>query len=501
MTAKAIAVLGTASDVGKSLITAGICRLLRREGIRVAPFKAQNMSLNSFVTPEGGEIGRAQALQAEACRLLPHVDMNPILLKPEADNRSQVVVLGKVFAKLDASTYFDRREELFHIVQESYTRLAADHDMVVIEGAGSAAEVNLRDRDLVNWPVVQLANAKVVLVADIDRGGVFAQIIGTLNLLERNERERICGIVINKFRGDRKLFDDGIRFVEGRTGIPVLGLVPFVRDLTLDQEDILDVKCGRQVEFTAHRVNIGVLLLPHLSNFTDFNVLAAEHDVALRYISSATEVKEADVVVIPGSKNTLADLRYLWEKGFVAACGRHVSNKKELVGICGGYQMLGLRVSDPNRVEEGGSADGLGLLNVETEMTQDKRTILVYGYSIGLDDSGYSPVCGYQIRMGRTNNLGDRPRFALMTTTGCEEWDGAVNSEGLVWGTYVHGVFDQPGFRRQWLNSIRARKGSSAIDVQVSEGVTTWQQHELDRWTDHLVAHLDLSSLLIDLKQ
>ncbi len=239
MTVQALAVLGTGSDVGKSLITAGICRFLHRAGMRVAPFKAQNMSLNSFVTPEGGEIGRAQALQAEACGILPHVDMNPILLKPESDNRSQVVVRGSVWSRENASTYFERRPQLWAIVQDSYARLAQQYETIVIEGAGSAAEMNLRDRDLVNWPIVELADARVILVADIDRGGVFAQVLGTVDLLEPDERDRVCGVVINKFRGDPKLFADGVSFVESRSGIPVLGVVPFLQDLLLDQEDSL----------------------------------------------------------------------------------------------------------------------------------------------------------------------------------------------------------------------------------------------------------------------
>lgn len=293
----AIAVLGTGSDVGKSLVAAGLCRLLHRAGIRVAPFKAQNMSLNSFVTPEGGEIGRAQALQAEACGLAPHVDMNPILLKPESDAKAQVVVQGRVYSTMHAQAYFTRSRNsgLFQAVQSSYERLAAQYDVIVIEGAGSAAEVNLRDRDLVNWATVELADAQVVLVGDIDRGGVFAQLIGTLDLIAPEERARVCGLVINKFRGDRALFADGVRFLRERTGIPVLGVLPFLRDLTLDQEDSLDVEVRQQVAFAEDRINIAVLLLPHMSNFTDFNMLSQEADVALRYVATPAEAAGADV--------------------------------------------------------------------------------------------------------------------------------------------------------------------------------------------------------------
>ncbi|NJN70473.1 MAG: cobyric acid synthase, partial [Nitrospira sp.] len=300
MTTRALAVLGTGSDVGKSLITAGICRLLHRTGIRVAPFKAQNMSLNSFVTPEGGEIGRAQALQAAACRIPPHVDMNPILLKPESDSCSQVVVLGRVFAKQEASAYFDGRRTLWSIAEDSYTRLASRYEMMVIEGAGSAAEVNLRKLDLANWPVVKMADAQVLLVADIDRGGVFAQILGTLDLLEPDERNRVCGVVVNKFRGDAELFADGVRFLESRSGVPVLGVIPYLRDLMLEQEDGLGHVIDQETHFISDRINIAVILLPHMSNFTDFNILSAEEDVVLKYASTPTMLSDADIVIIPG---------------------------------------------------------------------------------------------------------------------------------------------------------------------------------------------------------
>ena len=302
---KALAILGTGSDVGKSLVTAGLGRIFHRSGVKVAPFKAQNMSLNSFVTVEGGEMGRAQVLQAQACGLRPHVDMNPILLKPEADRRSQVVVQGKVWGRREAGSYFDSRAELAHFVRQSYERLAAQYELIVIEGAGSAAEINLRDRDIVNWPVVEMADAKVILVADIDRGGVFAQVIGTLDLLEPYERKRVLGVVINKFRGDRRLFDDGVAMIAKRTGVPVLGVLPFVRELMLDQEDSVTIESSStEAAFSADTVNVAVMLLPRMSNFTDFNGLAAEADVALRYVRVPEEVVDADVIILPGSKQT-----------------------------------------------------------------------------------------------------------------------------------------------------------------------------------------------------
>ena len=508
MTARALAVLGTGSDVGKSLITAGICRLLHRTGVRVAPFKAQNMSLNSFVTLDGHEIGRAQALQAEACGLPPHVDMNPILLKPESDRCSQVVVLGKVFAKQEASAYCHGRPKLWSVVKDSYARLSRQYDVMVIEGAGSAAEVNLRKWDLVNWPVVEFADAQVLLVADIDRDGVFAQVVGTLDLLELDQRARVCGVIINKFRGDAKLFADGVHFLESRTRIPVLGVVPFLRDLMLDQEDGLDLGRQHQTSFASDRINIAVILLPHMSNFTDFNVLAAEEDVALRYVSTPSDLVDADTAIIPGSKNTLADLCYLRERGFAPLLDNHLQGQRELIGICGGYQMLGRRITDPDCVEQGGNDCGLGYLNTETVLAKEKYTTQIEAYPTECFPAGQDLVRGYQIHVGVTRRLNELPCFRVCrrpvlseddhqsTARHKEEFDGAIRHDGLVWGTYIHGVFDEPGFRRAWLNHARERKGLLPLDSHTSKPVTARLQGELDRWADHLSRNVDLSCLL-----
>src|SRR5437879_9914405 len=309
--ARALAVLGTGSDVGKSVIAAGLCRLLARKGIRVAPFKAQNMSLNSFVTADGGEIGRAQALQADACGLPPHVDMNPILLKPESDQCAQVIVHGKVWGRYEGRQYLEQNHVLVRHVRASYERLARAYEVLVIEGAGSAAELNLRDRDLANWAVAEFAGAAVVLVADIDRGGVFAQVIGTIELLAPQERRRVVGVVVSKFRGDASLFADGVALLEARTGVPVLGVLPFLRDLELDQEDSVERDRYRQTPFTAQAVNVAVTLRPHLNNFTAFSALAGQWDGALRYAATPSDLAGADAVVLPGTKNTIADLEHL----------------------------------------------------------------------------------------------------------------------------------------------------------------------------------------------
>lgn len=494
--AKALMILGTGSDVGKSVIGAGLCRIFYRSGIRVAPFKAQNMSLNSFVTMEGGEIGRAQVLQAQACGLLPHVDMNPILLKPEGDYCSQVIVHGRVWSRHHASGYFEHRRELFRFVQQSYERLASRYELIVIEGAGSAAEMNLRERDLVNWPVAEMANATALLVADIDRGGVFAQVIGTLDLLSPEERSRVLGVVINRLRGDVQLFADGVNFLESRTGLPVLGVVPFLRDLELDQEDSLEIERYHHTRFTSKTVNIAVTLFPRMSNFTDFNVLAAESDVALRYVASPLDLAGADVVILPGSKNTIADLDHLRQSGFFEALEEYVRQGGELVGICGGYQMLGREISDPHGVEAAGRREGLDFLDVATELFPQKRTVQVEAFPLHLEAGPKCAVAGYEIHMGLTRRGRALPSFRMLRCIGPEgeeaTEDGAASEDGRVWGTYIHGVFDRPAFRRLWLNRVRQRKGMPLLETAVSEKVTARLVSALDRWADHLKKHLDV---------
>lgn len=493
--AKALAILGTGSDVGKSLVTAGFGRIFHRSGILVAPFKSQNMSLNSFVTVEGGEMGRAQVLQAQACGLRPHVDMNPILLKPEADRRSQVIVQGKVWRTQDAGDYFDSKAEMFRYVRESYKRLAAHHELILIEGAGSAAEVNLHERDIVNWPVVQMADAGVILVADIDRGGVFAQVIGTLDLLETCERERVFGIVINKFRGDRRLFDEGVAILEKRTGIPVLGVIPFLRDLVLDQEDSVTIEPGSSVaSFLPETVNVAVILLPRMSNFTDFNALSAEPDVALRYARSPKEVVDADVLILPGSKRTIQDLEYVKEKGFGPVVASHVLAGREVVGLCGGFQMLGGRIDDLHQVEGGGQTEGFRLLPVETRLHREKQTRQVQAEPLMSGMSDGETIQGYEIHVGLTSRRQVGPCFRILDPEGDRE-DGAVSPDGLVWGTYIHGVFDDPSFRRSWINRVRVRKGLAPNELADSENVTRRLTSALDEWADHVACHVDMKTV------
>jgi adenosylcobyric acid synthase len=504
MMAQALAILGTGSDVGKSVIAAGLCRLFARTGMQVAPFKAQNMSNNSYVTRDGKEIGRAQALQAQACRLDPHVDMNPILLKPESDRCAQIVVQGRVWGKAEGRVYFKQNPELAELVRESYQRLAARFDLIVIEGAGSAAEMNLRDRDLANWSMAELADARVVLVADIDRGGVFAQVIGTLDLLTAGQRGRVIGVIINKFRGDMELFDDGMRFLETRTGLPVLGVVPMLHDLVIDQEDSVKVERASEAPFDSSYVNVAVILLPRMSNFTDFKQLAAEVDVRLRYAAEPRDLAGADVVIIPGSKNTIEDLRALQRAGLPEALRRHVDSGRELIGICGGFQMLGYEIADSDGVESKGVVDGLGLLDISTRLLPAKVTQLVEAQALHIDAGTATAIRGYYIHMGDTKRRTDHPCFRvcpadptpeLHIPSKTDSLDGAVNHDGLIWGTYIHGVFDQPGFRRAWLNRIRGRKGWEAVRLEISEHVTQRLGGELDRWADHIESHLNLKPI------
>ncbi len=493
--ANALAILGTASDVGKSLMTAGLGRILLRKGVRVAPFKAQNMSLNSFVTVEGGEMGRAQVVQARACGVRPHVDMNPILLKPEGEQRSQVVVQGAIWGSRDAGAYFDDRAKLFDVVRDCYARLAAAYEVVLIEGAGSAAELNLRDRDLVNWPVVHLADARVLLVADIDRGGVFAQVIGTLDLLIPQERACVLGVVVNKFRGDRRLFDDGVAILEERTGLPVLGVVPFMREVWLDQEDSVVVDSESEMPFSRETVNVAVILLPRMSNFTDFNALAAEADVVVRYARTPDALADADVIILPGSKQVIQDLCYVREHGFAEALASRVSSHREVVGICGGLQMLGESIADPHQVEGGGWAEGLCWLPVQTELQAAKRTVQVTAKPLLPDVSESAVVHGYEIHMGVTHRRQGLPCFRIVNGMDTRE-DGAMSPDGLTWGTYLHGVFDTPSFRRAWINRARARKGLSPRDVSDSEQVTRRLTSAIDQWADHVEQHVDVSGIL-----
>ena len=487
-------VQGTASHVGKSLLVAGLCRILAQDGYRVAPFKAQNMALNSFVTPDGGEIGRAQALQAQAARVAPSVDMNPVLLKPSNDTDAQVIVLGRPVGTFSAAAYGrDQIPVLRRVVREAYTRLAAQVEVVVIEGAGSPAEVNLRDRDLTNMDVAEMAEAPVLLVGDIDRGGVFAALLGTLELLESAERERVRGFIINKFRGDRQLLAPGLDFLVARTGKPVFGVVPFDRNLHLPEEDALPEDApanGRRRH--ANCLQIGVIALPHLSNFTDFDPLAAEPDVNLFYVRDSEEVRLADCLILPGSKSTVEDLLFLRRMGLAQAVTHAAKEGKVVVGICGGYQMLGAVIADPDHVESGqDTVSGLGLLRMTTRFQKEKVTHQVRATCLRSREE----VRGYEIHHGVSFPMGGTTAaFEIVERSGqaVRVHDGACDGSGKVWGSNIHGLFDNDAFRHRFVSDLCERVGRPGpACVRPFWNV----DQELDRWTEVLRAHLDVPAI------
>lgn len=489
--AKAFMVLGTGSDVGKSLVTAALCRYLARLGVAVAPFKAQNMSLNSAVTPDGKEIGRAQALQAEAAGIAPSADMNPVLLKPSSIEGAQVVLHGERFGTVHASDYRGRnRERFWPAVLESYERLAERYEAIVIEGAGSPAEINLREGDIVNMAMAHAAEARCMLVGDIDRGGVFASIFGTLALLDERDRTRIAGFTINKFRGDRSLLEPGIVEIERRCERPCFGVLPYLTDLQLDEEDSLPLERRRlgtpwSARREDERVRIAVIAFPYLSNFTDFESLAAEPSVELRYTARPEDVANADLAILPGSKNTIADLQWLRERHLDGALRR----ARNALGICGGMQMLGRSIDDPYGVEAGGTHLGLALLPLSTTMMQKKKTERVSGTHLA---TGLA-IHGYEIHVGETTFDDDRLAFAEICEDGATpRLDGARSEDGRTVGTYLHGLFDDDRFRHEYLRRLRASLGLSASAPW--RFVARERERSLDRLADMVASELDLAA-------
>lgn len=460
-------VLGTASHVGKSLITAAFCRLLAEEGLRVAPFKAQNMALNSFVTREGGEIGRAQVAQAEAAGIEPHVDMNPILLKPMG-GVSQVVVEGEPIDVLSAREYYAAKDRLWPRVVAAYGRLASAFDYVVLEGAGSPVEINLTEHDLTNLRMARLADAAIVLVADIERGGVFAQIVGTWELLEPQDRARVVGFIINKFRGDVSLLDSGLEYLRNRTGVPVLGVLPYRPELQIEQEDSLGIdETASDVDNPARPddLDVAIARLPGLSNFTDFWPLTRVPGVRVRYVERGTDLGRPDLVVLPGTKTTVRDLDWLTQVGLADRIVNLAKNPEGpvVLGVCGGFQMLGRAIDDPLGVESGrGRVEGLGLLDVATTFAPTKARHRVTGRVL----ESALPLFGYEIHMGETRR-GERARPWCVITRqrdGEEIHDGASSPDGRVFGTYLHGLFDSLPFTAGLVDHLRARRGLSPLD-------------------------------------
>ncbi len=471
-------IVGTASHVGKSIVVTALCRTLMQRGVRVAPFKAQNMALNSFVCADGNEIGRAQVVQAEAAGIEPECDMNPILLKPTSNRLIQVVLHGRVYETMTAAEYYEQKPFFFEKALESFHRLASKFDVIILEGAGSAAEINLKDRDIVNLPFAKAVGARALLVADIDRGGVFASIVGTFALLDEAEKDSVQGFIINRFRGDPRLFADGPPFLEKQTGRPCMGVLPYIESLRIDQEDSVSLEDHRAV---AGSFRVSVIRLPHISNYTDFNPLQAIPGVTLEYLTKPDAVRQPDLVIIPGTKNTIADLRWLVNAGFKKVLHETLERGGWVLGICGGYQMLGRRVCDPLGVEEGGAEAGVDLLPIETQLEANKVTVQSRGRSyLGPD------VAGYEIHMGRTDQIRALDPFVIKDDG---TMDGAVS--GRVAGTYFHGLFENPEFTMKFLTIVAEGRQMEWRP----DGATSSKEDEYDRLADVAREHLDLEGI------
>lgn len=481
---KCIMVQGTMSGAGKSLLVTALCRIFHQDGYRVAPFKSQNMALNSYITRDGLEMGRAQVAQAEAAGKEPDVRMNPILLKPSSDVGSQVIVNGKVWGQYRAVDYFKMKKSLIPDILAAYDSLAAENDILVIEGAGSPAEINLKADDIVNMGLAKLVNAPVVLVGDIDPGGVFAQLYGTVALLEADERKRIIGTVINKFRGDVEILRPGLKMLEDLTGVPVLGVVPYTR-VDLDDEDSMSSRLNQK----SHQrpVDIAVIRLPRISNFTDFSPLEEHPSLGVRYVERLQELGAPDMVIIPGTKSTMEDLRWLRQCGLETAILKLAASGTPVLGVCGGYQMLGQKLSDPEKVEDGGELSGMGLLPMETVFCQDKTRTRVSARALEGPFAG-AQVQGYEIHMGKTQGKPCTP-FAVL---GSGETDGAILEN--VMGTYLHGLFDSGELTGKLAAFLLHRKGLSAEHIQV-ESRDAYRQRQYDMLADAVRQSLDMAAL------
>ena len=482
--AKVIMVQGTMSGVGKSFLVAGLCRIFKQDGYYVAPFKSQNMALNSYITDEGLEMGRAQVMQAEAAGIKPSVYMNPILLKPTDSVGSQVIVNGEVIGNMKAREYFEYKKELIPEIKHAFKKLSDKADIIVIEGAGSPAEINLKQNDIVNMGMAEIVDAPVLLVADIDRGGVFAQLLGTLMLLEDDERERVKGLIINKFRGDKTILDPGIEMIEEKGGVRVTGVLPYM-NIKLEDEDSLSDRFDQR---TRKAIDIAVVKFPRISNFTDFNVFEQNENVSIRYITSANELEGADLIILPGSKNTIGDLKWMRQNG-IEACVKKMSETTPVFGICGGFQMLGERISDPDYIEEGGEIKGMGLIAADTVLRNEKTRLAgegtineVEGIFKDLSNLHYA---GYEIHMGETSD----------SETGERICDVLIKASGKnVYGTYVHGIFDDKKTAETVLKALSDKKGIEYSEGEIMD-YKAFKEKEYDRMADILREHLNMEEV------
>jgi adenosylcobyric acid synthase len=490
-------VQGTASSVGKSLLCAAFCRILSQDGHRAVPFKSQNMALNSYVTREGLEMGRAQVMQAEAAGLDPRVEMNPVLLKPTSDQGSQVIVMGKVVDNMKAAEYLQWKEKLLPVIDEAYATLARDHDVVVIEGAGSPAEINLKDKDLVNMGLAGRLKAPVLLAGDIDRGGVFASLYGTVALLEPDEKKLLKGVIINKFRGDRAVLEPGLRQLEELIALPVIGVIPYMT-LNLDDEDSVTERFrGRRVNEAGLKVQ--VVLLPRIANFTDYNPLELFEDLTLNYIREPDQLDSPDLLILPGSKNTIEDLLHLRRLGWEKPLKDYVAGGGLLMGICGGFQMLGHKIRDPLGVESREKeTPGFGLLDFITIMEKEKSTRQVEAswryhdnrYFAGM--GGEEPICGYEIHMGQTDYGAEKHPVYVQTTA---RWEGAINAGGNVFGTYLHGIFDNLDWTQKLLDTLRLKRGLPEYNTALPATYREYKEREYDNLAAVVRENIDLAEV------
>lgn len=481
---------GTQSDAGKSIVVTALCRIFRQDGLKTAPFKSQNMALNSYITFDGREIGRAQGVQAEAAEIIATTDMNPILIKPTKEYEAQIVVHGKPYQNMKAQNYrSDFYEQGKQLIQEAYERLAGQYDCIVIEGAGSPAEINLNDRELVNMSVARMANAPVIIVADIDKGGVFASLVGTLQLLEQEDRNRVVGVIINKFRGDISLLEPGLKWFEDYTSKPVLGVIPYLENLAIDEEDSLNLMNYSKKINPSKEIDIAVICYPYISNYTDINPFRMEPDCHIRLVKHEKELQHPDLIILPGSKNTAEDLLFLKRSGLAKKIkDLAYSNQTIIFGICGGYQMLGEKLTDPDEVESSyQEVDGLGLFPLHTRLTKEKKTIRSTGRVTFFGK--IMDVQGYEIHMGESYHLRPYPPF-LETT---DNQEGSKSHDERVMGTYFHGIFHNDRFRAMLLNTVRQQKGLGPIENRPSANFI--QEEEFNRLADHVRQSIHLEEI------
>ena len=491
---RTLMIQGTTSDAGKSTVVAGLCRLFKQKGSKVAPFKPQNMALNSAVTIDGGEIGRAQAVQAQAAGIDSHTDMNPILIKPTSDQGAQIIIHGRAISNMQADEYHRYKKVAMAAVMESHTRLAEEYPLIVVEGAGSPAEINLREGDVANMGFAEKVDCPVILVADIDKGGVFAHIVGTLALLSQSEQDRIAGFIINRFRGDIKLLDPGLDWLEQRTGKKVIGVIPYIHGLHIEAEDAIPVNINSEKNNDLNKLKVVVPVLPRISNHTDFDLLRLHPQIDFRFVASIHEIAETDLIILPGSKSVRDDLNWLRESGWEKLITRHLRYGGKLIGICGGFQMLGSAIHDPEGLEgEPGSCHGLGLLDMETTLRPEKQLIrrqgklrIDDGYDLNASDGPDGPkVEGYEIHMGVSSGPAMENPMVIFS----DGSDGAMSGDRQILGTYLHGLFDHTEAALallKWAGLNENNKSETPFDYNLLK------ESELDRLAETFAEHLDI---------